>query len=158
MSTAHNALAVLCNSQKPLRRNSSSQALPGQPPACSGCDGKPHLGGRSRCPAFGLSCNTYGKIGHLAKVCHSKFPPQREANSTSPGANALSLLSTISHVTATDPAPKIALTITSLNETTSATVLGADISAANTAILRSSERTCRQPPPIKYYPKSSQWH
>jgi len=81
---------------------------------------------------------TCSKTGHFAKVWCSKPPSQQETVSTSPGANALSLLSTISHVTATDPAPKITLTITSLNGATSATVLPdscADISAASTAIL-----------------------
>jgi len=106
MSTGHDALAALQNPQEPLQRNLLS---PGQPLGCSGCSGKPHPGGRSRCPAFNVTCNACGKTGHFAKVCRSKLPaPQRETNSTSPDANALSLLSTISHVTSLAlPAPSL---------------------------------------------------
>ena len=76
-------------------------------------------------------------MGHFAKVCRSKLP-QPDTTPTAVGANALSLLSTIRHVTATDPAPKITLNISSLNGATAASVLpdsGADISAAGEEIL-----------------------
>ena len=116
----------------PSRRKLLSQATSSHPPACSGCGNKPHLGGHSRCPAFGLSCNVCGKLGHFAKVCHSKTP-QPDTTPTSIDANALSLISTIRNVTATDPAPNITLNISSLNGCIAATILpdlGADISAA----------------------------
>ena len=46
---------------------------------------------KSRCPAFNLFCSTCGKIGHFARVCHSR-PAQWDATPTPAGANALSLL------------------------------------------------------------------
>ncbi|XP_065896213.1 uncharacterized protein [Dysidea avara] len=132
----HDSVAALKN-PPPSRRKPLSQATSSHPPTCSGCGNKPHFGGRSRCPAFGLSCNICGKLGHFAKVCCSKLP-QPDTTPTPVGTNALSLLSTIRHVTATDPAPKITLNISSLNGTTAATILpdsGADISAAGEEIL-----------------------
>ena len=70
----------------------------------------------------------------------------------------LSLLFTISHVTATDPAPKITLTITSLNGITSATVLpdsSADISAASTAILKHLNKHINNVLPSNTIPKAA---
>ena len=106
-SRYHDSVAALKN-PPPSHRKPLSQATSSHPPTCSGCGNKPHFGGRSRCPAFGLSCNICGKLGHFAKVCRSKLP-QPDTTPTPVGANALSLLSTIRHVTATDPAPKITL-------------------------------------------------
>ena len=107
------------------------------------------------------SCNTCGKIGHFVKVCHSK-PAQRDATPTSAGANALSLLSTIRHVAATDSAPKITMKITPLNGSTSAAVLpdsGADILTASATILGDlNEHLHNLLPTIKHCFKSSQWH
>jgi len=137
MSTGHQDSLAAVRNLPPPRRKPLSQTPSSYSQACTGCGGKPHPGGRSRCPAYNLSCNTCGKIGHFSKVCRSK-PAQRDATPTSAGTNALSLLSTIRHVAATDPAPTITLKITTLNGSTSATVLpdsGADISAASTAIL-----------------------
>ena len=72
MSTGHqDSLAAVRNSP-PLRRKPLSQVPSSYSQACPGCGGKPHPGGRPRCPAFSLSCNTCGKIGHFAKVCRSK--------------------------------------------------------------------------------------
>lgn len=95
----------------PLRRKTQSHP-PSQSTTCPGCGGKLHLGGRARCPAFGLPCNACGKLGHFAKVCRSRAPPAQSKSTTS--TNTLStntdlLLSNISHITATDPAPKLGL-------------------------------------------------
>ena len=110
----HDSVAALKN-PPPSRRKPLSQATSSHPPTCSGCGNKPHFGGCSRCPAFGLSCNICGKLGHFAKVCRSKLP-QPDTTPTPVGANALSLLSTIHHVTATDPAPRLLSTSLRLME------------------------------------------
>jgi len=94
-------------------RKPPSQASSGYYHACSGCGGKPHPGSRPRCPTFSLSCNICGKVGHFAKMCHSK-PTHQDGVPPSVGANVLSLLSTIHHVATTDPASKITVTSSSL--------------------------------------------
>ena len=114
------------------------------PPAtCPGCGARPHPGGRTQCPAYGISCHNYKKIGHFAKVCRSKPISEPNRPDTSASANMLltpnTMLSNIHHVTSTDPAPNVSVNITSSNGSTLTKALpdsGADISLAGRGILR----------------------
>ena len=40
--------------------------------ACPGCGYSAHQGGRRQCPAYNQTCMSCHKVGHFAKVCHSK--------------------------------------------------------------------------------------
>ena len=114
------------------------------PPAtCPGCGARPHPGGRTQCPAYGISCHNCKKLGHFAKVCRSKPTSEPNRPDTSASANVLltpnAMLSNIHHVTSTDPAPNVSINITSSNGSTLTKALpdsGADILAAGRGILR----------------------
>ena len=141
MSCVHQeSVAAIRN---PPRKKPPSYTMPSHSTTCPGCGNRLHQGGRARCPAFGLPCNNCGKLGHFAKVCRSR-PLQPEPKPTlTASTNTLTtnkdlLLSNISNVTASDPAPKITIDITTLNGTRSIAVIpdsGADVSAAGEAIL-----------------------
>ena len=138
MTTVHQESVAAVRNPQPLRKKPPSYATSSYSATCPGCGGKLHPGGRARCPAFSLPCNICGKLGHFAKVCRSRPPPTSTTSAKAPSTYTDPLLSNISHVTATDPAPKITINITSLNGSTSVAVLpdsGADISAAGEAIL-----------------------
>ena len=99
-------------------------------PPCVGCGQPPHRGGRKQCPAQGKVCHKCGKVGHFGRVC------QQRPRKTNPQANGLHthLLNITSK-----PAPKIQLTVTSLNGKASLPVLpdsGADICAAGIDFLQ----------------------
>ena len=47
-------------------------------PQCLGCGAKPHLGGRSQCPAYRQICHNCQKIGHYSKVCRGKLARRRD--------------------------------------------------------------------------------
>ena len=122
-TTHHESVAAMRNPQgphkKPVYHAASSYSA-----TCSGCGSKLHPGGRARCPAFGLPCAICGKLGHFAKVCRSRKPDYKPTSV--PSTNTLSadpLLSNISHVAATDPAPKMTINITSPNGSTPIQVL-----------------------------------
>ena len=129
--------------RNPPRRKPPSYTAPSHSATCPGCGSRLHQGGRARCPAFGLPCNNCGKLGHFAKVCRSRHSLPESKPTLTTSTNTLStnkdlLLSNISNVAASDPAPKITINITTLNGSTSISVLpdsGADVSAAGKAIL-----------------------
>ena len=117
-----------------------------------GCGGKPHQGGRSRCPAYSSTCHNCQKVGHYARlsVCHSKQVQPPSHPSLPPSTRQIqvctntgfetqpSTLSTIKQVATNDPAPTIPIHLTSLNGSCSTNVLpdsGADISAAGPPLL-----------------------
>ena len=55
------------------QRRQPPTTLPNQYPAtCPGCGSKPHMGGRTRCPAYEQTCHHCNKIGHFARVCRSR--------------------------------------------------------------------------------------
>ena len=128
--------------RNPPRRKPPSYTAPSHSATCPGCGSRLHQGGRARCPTFGLPCNNCGKLGHFAKVCCSRHSLPESKPTLTTSTNTLStnkdlLLSNISNVAASDPAPKITINITTLNGSTSISVLpdsGADVSAAGKAI------------------------
>ena len=70
-TTHHESVAAMCNPQAPHKKP-VYHAAPGYSVTCSGCGSKMHPGGQARCPVFGLLCAICGKLGHFAKVCHSR--------------------------------------------------------------------------------------
>ena len=54
-----------------------------------GCGARPHPGGRTQCPVYGISYHNCKKIGHFAKVCRSKPTSERNRPDTSASANVL---------------------------------------------------------------------
>ena len=112
---------------------------------CPGCGSKPHIGGRTHCPAYDKTCHHCNKPGHFARVCRARqtrAPTQPPASLTvksmqvppestiEPTSNTLSALR---QVTSAEPAPNIMIHISTVNGSTVTSVLsdsGADISAA----------------------------
>ena len=135
----HESVAAL--KTHPQKKKFTSQ------PLCPGCGAQPHPAGCSQCPAYHVSCHNCKKLGNFSRVCHSKPiqpHPLRLSTSTLQSIqsdNSLSKqagLSNIHHVTSTDPAPKLKIDITYLNDATTKAVLpdsGADILSAGTSIL-----------------------
>ena len=133
------------------------------PAMCSGCGAKPHPGGRTQCPAYGVACHNCKKIGHFAKVCRSRPTPTLEPNKAVASVSVNTptvprmMLSNIHHVTSTGPAPTITVNITSPNGSASIQVLpdsGADISAAGKAILNHLNEKISNLLPSKIIPKA----
>ena len=145
------------------RRKPPFHTAPNYPPIYQGCGCKIHSGGRARCPAFNLPYNSCGKLGHFTKVCRSSryFLPEPSKSVPTTSTNELStgkdlLISNISHVAATDPAPKIPIHITSPNGSTSVSVLpdsGTDISTAREAILQHLNKHVNNLLPSSVIPK-----
>ena len=61
MSSVHQELAAAVRTPQTHHRKSPFHTAPNYPPICQGCGGKIHSGGRARCPAFKLPCNSCGK-------------------------------------------------------------------------------------------------
>ena len=117
---------------------------------CPGCGSKPHIGGRTHCPAYDKTCHHCNKPGHFARVCRARqtrAPTQPPASLTAksmqvppestiePTSNTLSALK---QVTSAEPAPNITIHISTVNGSTVTSVLpdsGADISAAGPQLL-----------------------
>ena len=109
-----------------------------------------HQGGRAQCPAFKQTRRYCLKVGHFARVCHSRLlqqkPPAAKAITTTedtdqdpvePITPALTTIS-LNQIKAVDPAPTVMMHIITPNGSCQTQVLpdlGADISAAGEQIL-----------------------
>jgi len=90
MTSVHQESVAAIHNLQPPRKKPLSFTTPSHSAACPGCSIKPHPGGQTRCPAFGLPCNTCGKLGHFAKVCHSRSLPSEPKSTPATSTNALS--------------------------------------------------------------------
>jgi len=116
LTSVHQELVAAIHNLQPLRKKPLSFTTPSHSAACPGCGNKPHPGGRTQCPAFGLPCNTCGKLGNFAKVCRSRSLPSEPKSTPTTSTNILSayedpLLSNISLVAATNPTLKLQSTL-----------------------------------------------
>ena len=136
------------------RQYNPTQSHPSK--VCPGCGSGLHQGGRQQCPAYNLICHTCKKVGHFARVCRGRRPPQTTPGTTAPATTQTRpatltvhtdpLLSTMPHVATAkvanrptfDPAPTISVHMSSLNGQASVHALpdsGADISVAGKPLL-----------------------
>ena len=145
----HSVLAIRHPPKQPIRQKPPFTST-SAPKACPGCGLQTHQGGRAQCPAFKQTCRYCLKVGHFARVCHSRLlqqkPPAAKAITTTedtdqdpvePIAPALTTIS-LNQIKATDPAPTVMMRIITPNGSCQTQVLpdsGADISAAGEQIL-----------------------
>ena len=157
--TPASVLAIQQHKQQPLPIQRKQPLQRPQPPQqrqqqCPGCGSKPHLGGRTHCPAYDKTCHHCSKIGHFAKVCRARqsrtpgttqppaypsanvmYIPPEDATITEQSPNHLSALR---QVTGTDHAPTISIQVSTVNGSAVTSMLpdtGADISAAGPHLL-----------------------
>ena len=146
----HSVLAIRHPPKQPIRQKPPFTST-SAPKACPGCGLQTHQGGRAQCPAFKQTCRYCLKVGHFARVCHSRLlqqkPPAAKAITTTedtdqdpvePIAPALTTISLNNQIKATDPAPTVMMRIITPNGSCQTQVLpdsGADISAAGEQIL-----------------------
>ena len=144
----HSVLAIRYPPKQPARQRPMHTSLP-SPKPCQGCGLQPHQGGRAQCPAFKQTCRHCLKVGHFARVCHSRQPQQKrpaaraivttEEIDQEPVEYTTPTLTTISVKQVTiEPAPTITMQIITPDGSCRTQVLpdsGADISAAGEHIL-----------------------
>ena len=110
--------------------------------ACSGCGGTWHKAGRQQRPAYNQICSYCHKVGHFAKVCHSKqtlpaTPTDKPAANAihAEGTQPVQLFPLTQQLT---PAPKLRIMVSTFTGTYEIMALpdsGANISAAGNDIM-----------------------
>ena len=142
------SVAIRYPPKQPARQRPMHTSLP-SPKPCQGSGLQAHQGGRAQCPAFKQTCRHCLKVGHFARVCHSRQPQQKppaaraivttEEIDQEPIEYTTPTLTTISVKQVTiEPAPTITMQIITPNGSCRTQVLpdsGADISAAGEHIL-----------------------
>ena len=119
--------------------------------SCPGCGAQAHQGGRAQCPAFKQTCRFCLKVGHFARACHSRQPPQKHPRQKYPAAKAITAeedevdqettsmtVLSVKQVATIDPAPTIMVEVSTIHGSVCTAILpdsGADISAAGENIL-----------------------